>query len=275
MLLLAAAAIPERIAAATVDHQLRPEGADEADFVSSVCADLGIAHQTLQPEKPIVGNIQSSAREARYVLLAERAAERGCDWIATAHHADDQLETVLMRVARGSGVDGLSAVRAKQGRVIRPLLGFTKSQLEAICADAGVNPARDPSNEDTDFDRVAMRKWLAGTDHPFDPTRAVRSATSLAEAAEALDWMVDRLFKTHAAVGEGVVTVDPDHLPDALKRRLLLCALRHIEPNIVPRGDAVDRTLLALERAERVTLGNILCEGGEKWSFRPAPPRQN
>jgi tRNA(Ile)-lysidine synthase len=274
MLLLAASAMPGRIAAATIDHQLRPESTDEAEFVAALCPSLGVAHHILRPDTPIVGNIQSSARDARYGLLAAHAEANGCAWIASAHHADDQLETVLMRVARGSGVDGLSAVRARQGQIIRPMLGFTKKQLEAVCEDAGVAPVRDPSNDDADFDRVAMRKWLSSTDHPFDPIRAVRSAASLAEAAEALGWMADRLFETHVTVSQDEVILDPADLPDALKRKLLLRALKHIESDIAPRGDAVDRTLMALTAGERSMLGNILCEGGKKWTFRPAPPRR-
>jgi tRNA(Ile)-lysidine synthase len=275
MLLLAASAMPQRIAAATVDHQLRPEAADEADFVAALCTDLGVAHQILRPDTPIVGNIQANARETRYGLLAAHAAANGCAWIATAHHADDQLETVLMRVARGSGINGLSAVRAKQGQIIRPMLGFTKRQLEGICADAGVIPVRDPSNDDDEFDRVAMRKWLAAANHPFDPARAVRSAASLAEAAEALDWMADQLFETHVTLSHDEVILNPADLPDALKRKLLLRVLQQIEPDIAPRGDAIDRTLIALAAGVRSTLGNVLCEGGAKWTFRPASPRRN
>jgi tRNA(Ile)-lysidine synthase len=275
MLLLAAAAIPDRLAAATVDHQLRTEAADEAEFVARLCAELGISHRTLRPKRRISGNIQASARDARYGLLASQAAESGCDWIATAHHADDQLETVLMRVARGSGVDGLSAVRAGQGQIIRPLLAFTKENLEAVCMKAGIEPVRDPSNEDTDFDRVAMRNWLATTDHPFDPLRVVCTPAPPVEATEVLEWMTDRFFQSNARIDDKSVVLDVAGLPKALKRKLLLRSIRHFGPDVAPRGDAIDRSLLALDRGERITLGNVLCEGGEKWRFRPAPPRRN
>jgi tRNA(Ile)-lysidine synthase len=274
MLLLAASAMPERTTAATVDHQLRAEAANEARFVAAICGSLGIRHQTLVPDQPIVGNVQSGARKVRYRLLGAYAEADGCQWVATAHHADDQLETILMRIARGSGVDGLSAVRAKQGQIVRPMLGFTKSQLEAICADAGVIPVRDPSNDDADFDRVALRQWLTTTVHPFDPLRAARSAAALSEAAEALNWMTDRLFETHIAIQPDAVTVDPSGLPDALKRKVLLRALQHLEPDSAPRGETIVRTLTALEAGDQVTIGDILCKGGKSWYFCPAPPRK-
>jgi tRNA(Ile)-lysidine synthase len=275
MLLLAASACPDRVAAATVDHQLRNEAAEEADYVAAICADLGIPHNILRPETAITGNIQAKARAARYALLAAQADASGCRWIATAHHADDQLETILMRVARGSGIDGLSAIRVQNDQIIRPLLGFAKEQLERICEAAAIVPVRDPSNDDAEFDRVAMRKWLADTSHPFDPVRAVRSAAALDEAAQALDWMTDRLASTHIEVKQNHLILDPFDLPDAIKRRLALRVLRQIEPDIAPRGEAMDRLLFALEKGERMTLGSILCEGGDSWSFSPAPPRRN
>lgn len=273
MLLLAHATMPDLIRAATVDHGLRPEAAEEAAFVARMCASLGVVHNILTPAKPIDGNIQSGARKARYRLLHDHADAAGCRWIATAHHADDQLETLLMRIVRGSGVDGMASVRPRYGRVVRPLLGFGKAQLEEICAGAGVEPVRDPSNDDMEYDRVALRQWLAQTQHPFDPQRAVRTGSALADASEALDWMVKRLSNDHLQLQPGSAQLTPADLPNELRRRLLLRALTHIEPKATPRGDAIDRALIDLPQGKRFTLGNILCEGGESWHFRPAPPR--
>jgi tRNA(Ile)-lysidine synthase len=275
LLLLAHAAMPDRIVAATVDHGFRSEAAIEASFVATVCSAHSIPHATLRPEKPISGTLQANARAARYQLLQNHADANRCSWIATAHHADDQLETILMRIARGSGIDGLAAVRARQGQIIRPLLNFTKAELEAICAVAGIKPVRDPSNDNADFDRVAMRKWLEENRHPFDPLRAVRSASAFADASEALEWMTDRLFATSAAAEDKALVLDIAEIPNELRRRLLLRVLEQIEPGIAPRGDAVDRALIALGAGERMTLGNVLCEGGQQWSFRPAPKRRH
>ncbi len=274
MLLLGIAAMPKRIRAATVDHGLRLEAADEAAFVAGICVQLGIAHSILTPAKPITGNVQSSARVARYRLLYDHADATGCRWIATAHHADDQLETLLMRLMRGSGIDGMASIRPRYGRVLRPLLAFDKKQLEAICADARWEPVRDPSNDDSDFDRVALRQWLANTPHPFDPHRAVRTGAALAEAAEALDWMAKSLAAGFLQLEGGSARLTAADLPNELRRRLLKRALEHIEPGIEPRGEAIDRALADLPLGKRFTLGDVLCEGGEDWHFRRAPPRR-
>lgn len=273
MLLLAKAAKPERICAATVDHGLRPESAVEASFVGELCASLSVPHSILRPPHPIAGNVQSGAREVRYKLLSDHADAAGCQWIATAHHADDQLETLLMRLARGSGVNGLSGVRARQGRIIRPMLGFRKAALEAICAEGGVDPVHDPSNADEQFDRVAMRQWLAGDKHPFDAMRAARSAAAMADAAVALDWMSDQLATERIHADGEALTLSPADLPIELQRRLLLRALARIEPAIAPRGDAIDRVLEELPMGKRLTIGDVLCEGGDIWRFSQAPAR--
>lgn len=274
LLILAHALMPKRIMAATVDHALRPESAAEAEYVAGLCAAAGIPHAVLHSPTPITGNVQSGARAARYALLNRHAQTHGCRWIATAHHSDDQLETMLMRLARGSGIDGLSGVRARNGHVIRPLLGFTKPELEAVCADAGITPVRDPSNDDSDFDRVAIRQWLASTTHPFSPARTVRSASALADASEALGWMAERLALELIANDEAGVTLDAQGLPHELQRRLVLIALRAIDVDADPRGQAMDMLLSALKRGERVSSGAVDCTGGDIWRFRLAPPRK-
>jgi tRNA(Ile)-lysidine synthase len=274
MLLLAHAAMPERIVAATVDHGLRPEAAAEAVYVSEICGHLNVPHSILRPETSITGSIQASARAARYALLRDHADTAGCNWIATAHHADDQLETVLMRVARGSGIDGLSAVRERQGRTIRPLLGFEKSELQDICAGCGVVPVEDPSNSDSNFDRVAMRQWLAGSTHPFEAKRAVRTASAFADASEALDWMTEELASARLTRDSKTLSLDCSDLPIELRRRLLSRALSEIQHGYVPRGEAADRALFALEKGEAVMLGDVLIKGGLLWHFSSAPPRK-
>jgi tRNA(Ile)-lysidine synthase len=273
MLLLAHAAMPERISAATVDHQLRPEAVAEAKFVASLCAELNISHVILQPLSPIAGNLQSEARSARYALLHHHADAAGCDFIATAHHADDQLETVLMRIARGSGIDGLAAVRTHNGRIIRPMLAFIKSELEQICDLAGIIPMYDPSNNDDGFDRVAMRQWLASYPHPFDPHRAVRTATAFADASEALDWMTARLFDTHVSHESEGLFFNANDLPREIQRRIVLRILDQIQPGYVPRGDLLDKALDLLNSGSRHMLGNVLCRGGGSWHFHSAPDR--
>ena len=113
LLWLALNAFPGRVMAATVDHGLRPEAADEAAMVAAFCARHGVPHATLRPARPITGNIQSQARTARYALLDQWRMDNGVGWLMTAHHAGDQIETMLMRLNRGAGVGGLAGVRAR------------------------------------------------------------------------------------------------------------------------------------------------------------------
>ena len=152
--------------AATVDHELRPESAGEAAEVGALAAKLGVAHATLKWEgvKPAT-RLQERAREARYALLIEHAKEIGAEAIVTAHHLDDQAETVLMRLARGSGVAGLAGIPAESERggmkILRPLLDVTKAELIAVCEGAGLAYFSDPSNHNERFFRARLRKILA------------------------------------------------------------------------------------------------------------------
>lgn len=273
LLLLAHRHLAGRITVATTDHQLRRESADEAVYVGKICQQLGVTHLVLTPAQAIKGNIQSAARAARYDLLGRAADEAACSLIATGHHSGDQLETLLMRLARGSGIDGLASIRARNGRIIRPLLGFSKLELEEICASCGFAPVRDPSNDNPDFDRVAIRQWLAASDHPFQITRIDRTVRALSEAAAALEWVADDLAERHITHENDGIQYDNVNLPHDLKRRLLVRCLSKLEPNLQPRGEAIDRLLVQLEAGKTAMIGNILCKGGTRWTFSAAPAR--
>ena len=263
------------VGVATVDHGLRPESADEAAMVADHCADIGLDHAVLHPVQPIAGSLQSAARTVRYALLQAHADAIGAQFIVTAHHADDQLETMLMRLARGSGVDGLAGVRARNGRIVRPLLGFRKADLLDYCARNAIAFVRDPSNGNPDFDRVRMREALQQFDL-VDPLMATRSAAALAQASEALDWIAAREAEAALQTApDGIVLVQNDY-PAALMRRLVMLALGRVQPDIVVRGPALDRLLQTLARGGQGMVGDVLCGPDSRhlgWHFRPAPPR--
>jgi tRNA(Ile)-lysidine synthase len=149
---------------AVVDHGLRAEAADEARFVMDEAEKLGLTPHTLTwaGPHPRTG-IPAAAREARYALLTRVAGKLGAV-LVTAHTQDDQAETVLMRLARGSGVDGLSGMEARSMRhgvkLLRPLLGISREQLRATLREAGVSWIDDPTNENMAHERVRMRKAL-------------------------------------------------------------------------------------------------------------------
>jgi tRNA(Ile)-lysidine synthase len=268
LLTLAHAAFPGEIAAATVDHGLRPESAAEARFVAGICVRLGVPHAILTADQAIAGNVQAGARALRYRLLGAWAAHEGMAWLATAHHRDDQAETLLMRLNRGAGLAGLAGVRARTElhglQVIRPLLGWSRAELAAIAAP--LEPADDPSNADPRYDRVRLRKQLAGADW-LDAAAFARSAQALAEAEAALDWAAERLIAERVAGG----VFDPDGVPAELRRRIVLKLLGAPAP---PRGPDLQRLLATLEAGGTATLAGVKCTGGARWTFTPAPPRR-
>jgi tRNA(Ile)-lysidine synthase len=284
LLLLAAAARPGRIEAATVDHALRPESGAEAAFVAQLCGELGIRHQTLVvdwPSKP-VSAIQESARDRRYALLARWAQERGLGAILTAHHRDDQAETLLMRLQRGAGVTGLAGMRAV-GRLpasdlplIRPLLGWSRAELASVCDAARVSPVQDPSNRDEQFERVRVRKAMA--EAPWlDASGIADSAAHLAQAQDALAWAADSEW-ARAEVRADAISYTPSDAPAEIRRRLAARAIAALasegEANPL-RGQEIDNVVAALDSGRSATLRGVLCTGGPEWRFTQAPKRRS
>lgn len=180
------------LSVATVDHGLRPGSAAEAAAVASAAARLGLAHVTLRWPGPHPGTgVQSAAREARYRLLVDHAKAVGADAIALAHTADDQAETLLMRLARGSGIEGLASMRAETMRegvaLVRPLLAVSKARLVATLAASGQPWIEDPSNADERFERVRIRKFLTqAAEFGLTAEKIALSARRLAGAEESL-----------------------------------------------------------------------------------------
>lgn len=279
LLALAAKAYPGALAAITVDHGLRPEAATEAEYVAALCAKLAVPHSIQTPAQPITGNIQSAARTARYGLIEDWSEGENLRWIATAHHADDQLETVLMRLMRGSGIDGLSAIRPVNGKIIRPLLGVRKAELVRHVESCGLKAVADPSNDDDAFDRVRLRKALAHFPG-FDPERLDRSLTATREASQALGWIVEREAREHVKDADGSVILANIDYPPELLRRLVLRCLTRLDPHVQPRGDALQRMVDELSRGKKTRIGSLQCEvvmqgGNPCWQFSPAPPRKS
>jgi tRNA(Ile)-lysidine synthase len=279
LLLLTHALLGERCVAATVDHGLRPEAADEAAWVAYLCAARGVDHAILRGDLPEraghTANLSARARALRYELLHAHADTIGATQIATAHHADDQVETLIMRLNRGAGVGGLAGVRAVTGRVIRPLLAWRRAELGAIVAAAGIDPVEDPSNVSDRYDRARLRKQLAAIDW-IDPARVAASVSALADAEEAIGWMV-RQLGTDRAITEGdSLLLDPRDLPFELVRRLVEQCVRQIDATAEIRGSALVRMVKALESGETAMLGNVAATptSSAAWRFAKAPPRR-
>ena len=284
LLILAAEARPLQVEAATVDHGLRPEARAEAETVAKICERLGVPHTILTAawdEKPEAA-IQERARLMRYRLLGDWARSRGLSAIVTAHHLDDQAETFLMRLARGAGVRGLAGMR-RIGQpvgnglaVVRPLLGWRHSELEAVCADAGIEAIQDPSNDDERFERVRVRKALAGSDW-LNPSAVAESASHLAEADAALRWATDVEWQRAVANAGGQIVYRPASAPREIRRRIVhraLLVLATEGAGAELRGREIDLILAALRSGRRATLRGVLCIGGPEWTFMRAPARR-
>jgi tRNA(Ile)-lysidine synthase len=283
LLLLAAAARPGAVEAATVDHALRDESRAESQMVAKLCERLGIPHAVLTvqwDDKPATA-IQERARRERYRLLGFWAEERGLAALATAHHADDQAETFLMRLSRGSGVRGLAGMRKRSlapgtdVRLIRPFLSWRQSELEQVCTDAGIVPALDPSNSDERFERVRFRRALSEADW-LDPAAIARSAGNLADAEIALDWAMRLEWKQSVREKRDAILYRANGAPYEILRRIVARAVHRLatEGDTDLRGSQLDRLLATLGDGGTATLRGVLCRGGVEWRFSPAPERR-
>jgi tRNA(Ile)-lysidine synthase len=285
LLLLAAEARPGNVEAVTVDHALRAEAPAEADMVASVCADLDVPHSTLSVQwktKPKSG-LQEKARHERYGLLDEWAQQRGLTAIATAHHLDDQAETLLMRLKRGAGARGLGAMRddsplpvpGSTVRLIRPLLTWRRFELEQVCDRAGVKAAQDPSNKDVQFERVRVRNAIDEAEW-LDVEAVALSARHLAAADEALEWATDKEWQSQVTEVGALISYKPA-APYEIRRRIVTRAVSFLATEgagDVLRGRELDQLVGTLADGGTATLRGVLCSGGDEWRFSPAPSRR-
>ncbi len=223
------------IAAITIDHRLRPEAAAEAAEVGRLCARRGIVHHVRVWDRGDPrGNLQQAARDARRAMIADWAHGSGISAVALGHTLDDQAETFLMRVARGSGVDGLSAMSGAS-RIdgllwLRPLLGRRRAELRDWLQARGVGWAEDPGNADPAYDRVRARAALPVLgDLGLGPERLAATARRMARARAALEAATRALAVQCLVAGAaGDLTLDPAPLcraQDEIGLRLLASAL--------------------------------------------------
>ncbi|WP_294110477.1 tRNA lysidine(34) synthetase TilS [Sphingomonas sp.] len=304
LLALAAAAFPGQVIAATVDHGLRAESANEAAMVTRWCEDAGVPHATLAiADRPGArDNLHDWARRQRYRLLGDWAVAGGASLLATAHHADDQAETFLMRAARGSGVAGLAGIRAVQpladliaraGQVppppgdelggitlLRPLLTWRRAELRALAEAARFPFIDDPSNADPRFDRAQYRALLARTPL-LDAAQVARSAAHVAEAEATLAAIEAWLWRERVRREEDSLALDIAELPRELRRRLARGAIeqvrliRGITRPTFSAATNIESLLDALEAGKAATQAGVIARPvGTLWRFAEAPPRR-
>ncbi|NVD44976.1 tRNA lysidine(34) synthetase TilS [Altererythrobacter sp. HHU K3-1] len=276
LLWLAQRAFPEHVAAATVDHGLREESAAEAAFVADACAALGVPHTMLKVTVG-QGNVQSEARRARYAAMADWLESENLSALLTAHHADDQAETLLMRLNRGSGVEGLAGIRARKlvpGTnipLLRPLLSWRKNELVAVAVESGIGFISDPSNDNPAFDRVRIREALAENDW-LDPVAVAQSAAHLAECEAALTSYADAEWAECVSLTEAGAKYRPAG-PSVIRKSVVARILTALGGE--PRGGQVADLVAALEAGGKRNVAGVLAEArGDIWNFTREPARR-
>ena len=225
--------------------------------------------------------MQQRARAARYAALGKWCADNHLAALVTAHHADDQAETIIMRLNRGAGLRGLAGMRScatvpgcADLPLLRPLLGWRRADLVAVVEAAGVTAADDPSNRDTAFERVRIRAALTSSD-AFAPNGFAASATHLAEADRALEWVIDQLWQDVKEVDEGFTWNPAPSLPSVIALRVLERILA-ASGSGVPRGPDLARWLATLRSGGVATLGGIKADARRApWRFTRAPERSS
>jgi tRNA(Ile)-lysidine synthase len=289
------------LSAATVDHGLRRESAREARDVKRLAADLGMAHRTLRWTglKPKTG-LPAAARGARYRLLAKAARSAGAQHIFTAHTRDDQAETVLMRISRGSGIAGLSAMAResmREGAVLaRPFLQLPKSRLIATLDKARIAYADDPTNRDIGFTRPRLRALMpALAEEGCDARNLVRLAARLARADAALELLTDGAERYLALQDRAAPSFHAKFfhtrsfaaLSEEIRVRLLLRAINRVGREGPAELGKVEVLLGSLDRAgsenvgskrhillKQTLAGALVTLTAERISIEPAPPRR-
>lgn len=250
--------------AVTVDHGLRAGSLAEAEGAGRLCAGLGLSHDILTwAERAGRGNLMDEARRARHALISGWANARGIGAVALGHTFDDQAETVLMRLVRGSGVDGLSGMAAQRradGLLwLRPLLAVPRGDLRAFLRARGVAWVNDPSNDDPRFDRVKARRVLAalaplGLDAAGLVATAARMAAARSALGQAAADLSDALVTVDAA---GDVLIDPAILVAAedLRDRVIAQGVMALSGAAYrPRHAALHRMIATLAAGGRATL---------------------
>ena len=294
-LMHAAAALSAPVRVATVDHGLRPGSGAEAEGVGRAAQALGLPHAILSWAGPKPGTgLQDAARAARYALLAAHAAETGAALVLTGHTRDDQAETVLMRLAAGSGIAGLAGMRAERilapGIALgRPFLRLPKAALVAWCAARGIATLRDPSNADPRFARGRLRDaWPALEREGLTAARLARLAERAARDEAALGDAAERALASALRPEPDSMALRLDggvlaSLPEAVALRCVDRALARVgaTPRRLDRLEALvlESLLPALRRrvAMRRTLAGILVasDAAATVRFAPAPPRRH
>jgi tRNA(Ile)-lysidine synthase len=229
-----------------IDHALRPDSDREADVVAAAAARIGARFDAVRVQVAPGANLEARARAARYEALDAARVQHGASAVLVAHTADDQAETVLLNLLRGSGSAGLAGMPARRGRVVRPLLSARRADVRAECARRQLVPVNDPSNDDL----AHRRNWIRHDVLPLLERGAGRDLTPVltrqADVLRAESDFLDALARAAWPGEAGARARDLAALPDPLARRAVRCWLGPPPPAL----DEVD-AVLTVARGER------------------------
>lgn len=257
-----------RLLAAHLDHGLDPASAERADRARRLASRLGVE---IVVERRAVArlrrrgeSLEEAARRVRYQFLEEQRIASGARWTLTAHHLDDQAETLVMRLRQGSGLPGLVGIRAERGPLLRPLLALPRAALEAECRRRGLTASDDPGNRDERGARAFVRLRLLPALRVSDPEAASRLAAVAAAAAAAMPVLERQLEAAlRPRVSSSGMLVDRlrlQELPDAAHAAAFGWLSRIAGARHAPSRRAQEELRRQLRRA-----GAIGCDGGAGW----------
>jgi tRNA(Ile)-lysidine synthase len=213
---------PEQVTALHVNYGLRDDSDEDEAHCEALCERLGVRLEIERPRRPEgPGNLQSWARDTRYAAAAQLALPTHAS-IATGHTADDQVETILYRLASSPSRRALLGMRRRDGSLVRPLLGLTREQTTAYCEERDLPWRDDPTNEETGYARNRVRHGLVqalADVHPAAAQNVLRTAELLREEAEVLDALVDAEIDGSNGSARGTISLERlAELPSALRR---------------------------------------------------------
>jgi tRNA(Ile)-lysidine synthase len=215
----------EEVSALHVNYGLRGEADADERHCGELCRQLGVVLEIERPQRPEgSGNLQAWAREVRYAAAARLAEGTGAR-IVTGHTADDQVETILYRLASSPSRRALLGMRSQDGRLVRPLLGTTREETTAYCEERGLPWRDDASNEEADYKRNLLRRDLIPEltkIHPAARENVLRTAALLREEAELLDSLVDAELAGGDGAGPGTIGQERFAALHPALRRLVL-----------------------------------------------------
>ena len=255
------------VEAATFDHRIRPEGAADAAFVQRICAEWVIPCHAGSGDVPAAAGasgagLEETARRLRYAFLESVADKIGAQRIAVAHNADDNAETVLLHLLRGSGLNGLGGIAPARGRIIRPLLALSRAEIEAYCADRGISYVTDATNADTSYTRNYLRHQVLPLLREKNPkllTAFGRTAESLRRDNAFLESEADKLLR-NVRRERAQLSCAADYLrslPEALSLRLVQRMAETLRPGTVLSA-AQRENVLELCRSARPSAACVL-----------------